>query len=368
MKKSEIKAQGAIEYLLIIGAAILIVAVMVIALVGITSTGTQTASGESAETTLDPLKELVNQSQTLTPTNCFDNIQNPIPICTLSDLNKMREDLTKNYELQENIDATETLTWNMGAGWEPIGNSSTQFTGNFNGNGHTISNLYIYRPATSYTGLFGATNLSELTTIKLIDFNIQGRDYTGGLVGNGFDTNISHIYFEGTVAGANFVGGIAGGTKANIINSHSAGSVSGGVYIGGLMGESNYPGKFIENSYSTSSVNATTFGGGGLTGNLSGPQIRNSFSTGPIMSVINAGGITGYVSGGTITNSYWYDNVGDNATNCYNEDNTGCTKIVDANGGISWFYLDTNGPLTSWDFTNTWREVSGSYPVLAWQD
>ena len=71
----------------------------------------------------------------------------------------------RGYELTRNLDfndndsygsvANRTI-WTTGEGWQPIGDSSNAFTGQFEGNGFTISNLTIDR-STSDIGLFGYT-------------------------------------------------------------------------------------------------------------------------------------------------------------------------------------------------------------------
>jgi hypothetical protein len=53
---NENKAQGAIEYLLIIGAAILVVALVIIAVTSVTTSGTANTSEESVDATLNPLE------------------------------------------------------------------------------------------------------------------------------------------------------------------------------------------------------------------------------------------------------------------------------------------------------------------------
>ena len=62
--------------------------------------------------------------------------------------------LAGRFVLGSNIDATATSSWNAGAGFTPIGNGTTGFSGAFDGLGHTISSLNINRPTTSYVGLF----------------------------------------------------------------------------------------------------------------------------------------------------------------------------------------------------------------------
>jgi hypothetical protein len=57
------------------------------------------------------------------------------------------------YEQTANIDASETSSWDGEAGFSPIGNSTTKFTGNYNGKGYTIDSLSINRSSTDYVGM-----------------------------------------------------------------------------------------------------------------------------------------------------------------------------------------------------------------------
>ena len=64
---------------------------------------------------------------------------------TVYDLQNMQNYLSGTYALGRDIDAGVTSGWNSGAGFSPIG-GGTSFTGNFDGQGHTISGLFINRP------------------------------------------------------------------------------------------------------------------------------------------------------------------------------------------------------------------------------
>ena len=68
------------------------------------------------------------------------------------------------YELAANLDFdtdgsgiadSPDTYWNSGAGWEPIGGEDDPFTAVFDGDGHTLTNLYINRPTEDGVGLFG---------------------------------------------------------------------------------------------------------------------------------------------------------------------------------------------------------------------
>jgi filamentous hemagglutinin family protein len=220
---------------------------------------------------------------------------------TTTDLQGMSGDLAGKYVLGSNIDATATSTWNASAGFLPVGDSTTKFTGVFDGLGHTITGLTINRPATDYVGLFGSTNGAAISNVGLVGGSVTGFSRVGGLVGyNSGTSTITNSYSTGSVSGSPYVGGLVGINTGTITNSYSTGAVSGNSYVGGLAGY-NYAGT-ITNSYSTGTVTGSGNDVGGLVG-INDGTISNSYSTGAVSGGSEAGGLVGY-NAGTITNSY----------------------------------------------------------------
>ena len=100
------------------------------------------------------------------------------------------------------------------------------FSGNFDGNYHTITGLYINRNL-DFQGFIGSGNLDRSTIVSnigMINVDITARDYVGGLVGaNG---TITDSYSTVDVTGNQSVGGISG-SSGNITTSYSTGTVHG---------------------------------------------------------------------------------------------------------------------------------------------
>ena len=222
------------------------------------------------------------------------------------------------FELRRSLDfnAAESYqsgmtdpNWTTSTGWMPIGSDvfNDLFNRVFEGNGHTISGLYINRPQSSNVGLFGVSH-SEIKNIGLLDVNIQGGNDTGGLVGVSYG-NIINSYASGAVSGSSHVGGLVGHNegRAIIINSHATGAVTGtGFYIGGLVGW-NQPDAYIINSYASGAVSGR-LDVGGLVGFNHG-RLRNTYATGDVSltgeSDNDLGGLVGeWVLAGSIRNSY----------------------------------------------------------------
>ena len=74
--------------------------------------------------------------------------------------------LTQDIDMSaiRNVDDSDAGT---NDGWIPLGNTSTRFTGSFDGRGYTISGLYIDRTALRDLGFFGQIRNA---TIKNITF------------------------------------------------------------------------------------------------------------------------------------------------------------------------------------------------------
>lgn len=114
--------------------------------------------------------------------------------------------------------------------WTPIGNATTPFNGKFDGNGYTVSNLYINldgKPAT-FAGLFGRTwQVGEFTnvTIKNATIDVTGAigksEPVAALVGGGCSKGISNITVEDvTVKGYHYAGAVAGSIYGSITDCH----------------------------------------------------------------------------------------------------------------------------------------------------
>jgi filamentous hemagglutinin family protein len=227
-----------------------------------------------------------------------------------TDLQGIDGNLGGYYALGSDLDAAATSSWNSGAGFSPLGPAN--FTGTFDGLGHTIANLTIHRPNSQYVGLFGHLDSSGvIQNVGLDGGSMTGSQTTGGLVGEN-DGTISNTHATGPVAGAYWVGGLVGLNYGAIKNSYATGAVSNSSYsTGGLVGENgsywNHGAASISNSYATGAVSATAAAVGGLAG-VSYGSVSNSYATGSATSSggnpAEVGGLIGALGDGTISNSY----------------------------------------------------------------
>jgi filamentous hemagglutinin family protein len=268
---------------------------------------------------------------------------NPNQITDVYGLQGMKGFLSSSFSLANNIDAAGTSGWNAGAGFEPVGNYTTRFTGQFDGLGHTITNLTINRPSTSdYVALFGVIDdPSIVDNIGMLNVNIIGNSGVGALVGYNPHGTVNRSYSTGSVSGTTYVGGLVGDNNGTINDSYSLAAVSGSDSVGGLVG------------YNGTSTN--------------GASINRSYSTGSVNGSTNIGGLIGYqLLTGTVTNSFWDTDTSGQTTS---EGGTGLTTTEMKNLANFTTATTANGNVNpNWDFTNTWKNFDGySKPYLAWQ-
>ena len=101
-----------------------------------------------------------------------------IAISNVTELQAMNDDLTGNYYLSGNIDASATSTWNGGKGFKSIGTigaSNLAFRGTLDGCGYTITGIYQNDTAKEYRGFFGELN-TETDATDIVIANLTLKD------------------------------------------------------------------------------------------------------------------------------------------------------------------------------------------------
>ncbi len=272
------------------------------------------------------------------------------------------------YELTVNIDLdtdgdgnigsdTGDAYNNAGAGWVPIGGFPTaeRYTAVFNGNGHTITNLFINRGSNTLpTGLFTFVGAgARVESLGITAANVTGNNYVGALAG----------YNTGEIVAVYTTGGV---------------TASNGSYAGGLVGQQTTSGT-IHSSYSNASVTGQA-NVGGLVGQAAagtGASITNSYSTGQVSRSSGAattiGGLIGAVASGFTASASYFDST---TSGCVSGGSNGCTtsaagttqttSALQSPTGYTGIYAAWNANLDGvtgaddpWDFAG-----SSAYPVL----
>ena len=253
---------------------------------------------------------------------------------------ELTADLSFDTDNSGTVDAGDTY-WNGGLGWDSIGEFplESRFTSTFDGNHHTISNLYINRPSASEVGLFGYVGRGgQVRNVGLLDVDVQS-------------------------SGAQYVGALAGSSEGSISTSYATGTVTGGYYVGGLVGDSENG--TIRASYAMVAVTGMAQVGGLVGWNASASTIRASYATGDVPDTdSHIGGLVGHNNTGSISDSYWDTTTSGKTTS---DGGTGKTTSelqspTDYTGIYAAWNLDLDGDSTAddpWDFG-----TSSQYPRL----
>ena len=207
--------------------------------------------------------------------------------------------------------------------WRPMGMADEKgyltgwYTGIFDGNGHSISGLYVNRDESDDVddrfkvgiGLFGY--YSGLTrNLSVLDSYMRGESSVGGIIGYiGYNKTgtVQNCYSAATVWGIDSIGGICGasGGISKIENCYNMGNICGETEVGGICGD-NYA--IIKNCYNVGSVKGE-MNVGGITGvntkrNNVEEEITDCYNRGNVTGDRSVGGISGYDRYGLIENCY----------------------------------------------------------------
>ena len=252
--------------------------------------------------------------------------ESPYLITSWAQLQEVNNDLDKYFQLSNDLSSSTTgystyasSTANTNQGWLPLGNSTTKFTGEFDGNSKTISDLYIDRDATNTIGLFGYTKGATIKDVGIVDCNLTGNVYVGGLVGyNCSSTNCS----------------------STITDCYSTGAVTGDSVVGGLVGY-----------------------------NSSSSTITDCYSTGAVSGTTNVGGLVGYSSSSTTTTSYWDTTTSGQATSDGGTGKTTAQMKDLSTFSSNWSIIGVTSKADGYaNHSYTWNIVDDStYPFLSWE-
>ncbi|MFO7996089.1 MAG: CFI-box-CTERM domain-containing protein, partial [Dehalococcoidia bacterium] len=216
--------------------------------------------------------------------------------------------------------------------------------GEFDGNGHRISNLSFNFDFVSHVGLFGYIDyLGKVSRVDVDNVDISGCHLVGGLAG--FCRGIvSNSCSSGSIAGTYNIGGLAGDNSGAVSNSHSTGGVIGDYFVGGLVGRNS-------------------------------GSVSHSYSAGSVIGVGYVGGLVGIQStAATVTDSFW-----DTETSGQSNSAGGTGKNTSEMMDIATFTdTATEGLDQPWNMiaiddpeepnpSYTWNIVDGqTYPFLTW--
>jgi len=313
----------------------------------------------------------------------------PYQVATAEDLNDVRNDLTAYYVQASDIDLSGYESW------VPIGDATTPFNGNYEGNLFIVTNL-VATCSSDNIGLFGYMNgAAELNNITIENCDVMGNYCVGALVGDWRGGKINNCKSSGTVTGTQYVGGLVGyayiaSGELPIDQCSSTAEVnavgSSTKYLGGLIGYAQ-KGIAFNSCYATGDVtgiDGNTKWAGGLCGRTGASTIENCYATGKVTGWVYLGGLVGALSSAsTINDSYAAGEVDDGS---FAGGLVG-KKSADCNVVDSYYDLEVSGhsdddgrgtPLTTaemktqstfidWDFINIWKispSQNNGYPYF----
>jgi len=223
----------------------------------------------------------------------------PYVITNASELQAMEDDVTANYILGQDIDASGTANWNNGAGFDPI----DDLGGTFDGTGHTIESITIDRPGEGNVGLFLENGYrsqgGQVYNVTISNADVTGDFNVGILAGsNSGESKITNVDINGTVIGNTNVGGIVGVNQGRLLNSSSDVSVSGSGAAGGIAASSQGSVENISVSGNIDGKNSV----GGIIGSNKG-TIHQASSNAEINGTEFIGGLVGYNYNTTLLSS-----------------------------------------------------------------
>ena len=288
-------------------------------------------------------------------------------VYTVEDLYEIRNNLSGNYILMNDIDMSEATSeggdYDCGTGWEPI----EGFRGTLDGNGYRIIGMHIFGEFNRYgrkIGLFGEV-ASGAVVSEL------------GMVNCDIDVTLSSSYI--------YIGSIAGQiSSGDIINCYSSGTIKveerldeedeemGAVYIGGLVGripDSHYGMGFL-NCYNKSSIECNVTGNQVFTGGICG-GIGEEYET-QIAQCYNAGTVKGSTVGaicGDVPNAVDF-NIFQNCMYLRGTTEQGVAGVADGTSGcrtLTEAQMKSKTSFTGYDFTETWETdpyCGYAYPQL----
>ena len=249
----------------------------------------------------------------------------PYVIMTCEQLQEIQDDATGYYVLGQNIDCSDTINWNSGLGFLPMGD---RISGSLDEWDLPIYDLYINRQKIIVLGFFiqskedsgeltlerayirGYSKVGALVSnsaggeyyyVNVVDSSVVAAGYSdskvGGLIGYSDEELILEgCTFEGTVTGENIVGGIIGHLygSGDISDSINYGAISGKSEVGGLVGYAE-EGVSVTNSHNTGEISGLRRVGGIVGYSYGNTTIASSYNLGIINGYYRVGGLVGSV-------------------------------------------------------------------------
>ena len=212
--------------------------------------------------------------------------------------------------------------------WTPIGNSSVSFDGNFDGDGHTISGMFINTTST-HNGLFGNSQ-GTVQNLTVDNSWVYGGKYTAGVVGANVGM-VLKITNQASVSGKDeCIGGVIGSSgqknysdNSVIKNAVNKGIIIGEKNVGGVAGCATYV--TVDGAENLAPIEGYGYVGGvfGGIGSSSKNDVKNLKNSGDITGKHFVGGVAGHCGGLTTV----YSNNQPSSYSCWKSESWPCGSV-----------------------------------------
>ena len=240
--------------------------------------------------------------------------------------------------------------------WTPIGNNYKEFVGEFDGNGHVVSDLYINNKS-GRQALFGTVRSATITDLGVKGSVTSNQQYAAGLVAYAYENTV-------------------------ISRCFSAVDVTTSSKVAGILANPQFETITITDCYNVGNITATAANGiaSGISNSClqqgKSPKITNCYNVGRIIGSTRSGAISDTTKADAIVNCYYLKDCTSNGkTTGFGTEKTESEMKAAAMVALlgASFHADSaninNGyPILAWQYwgetTYTWNENNGSVTAV----
>ena len=240
--------------------------------------------------------------------------------------------------------------------WTPIGNNYKEFVGEFDGNGHVVSDLYINNKS-GRQALFGTVRKATITDLGVKGSVTSNQQYAAGLVAYAYENTV-------------------------ISRCFSAVDVTTSSKVAGILANPQFETITITDCYNVGNITATAANGiaSGISNSClqqgKSPKIINCYNVGRIIGATRSGAISDTTKADAIVNCYYLKDCTSNGkTTGFGTEKTesemkaaAMVALLGASFHADSANINSGYPILAWQYwgetTYTWSEDNGSVTAV----
>ena len=241
--------------------------------------------------------------------------------------------------------------------WTPIGDNYKEFVGEFDGNGHVVSDLYINNNKSGRQALFGTVRKATITDLGVKGSVTSNKQYAAGLVAYAYENTV-------------------------ISRCFSAVDVTTSSKVAGILANPQFETITITDCYNVGNITATAANGiaSGISNSCSqqgkSPKIINCYNVGRIIGATRSGAISDTTKADAIVNCYYLKDCTSNGkTTGFGTEKTesemkaaAMVALLGASFHADSANINSGYPILAWQYwgetTYTWSEDNGSVTAV----